>query len=127
MKVLTAQANSATIGDSERNMVQKEFSLLLQQVDLNAQNARWGDTSLFSGGAGAATALGVVAEGQTGLTAVANGFAATLNAASQGMISGIATSATVTPMVDYLMLALLWVRKPLKQLLMPQPTVEHLP
>lgn len=96
MKTLTAQANSATISDSERNMVQKEFGLLLEQVDLNAQNARWGETSLFSGGAGAATALGVVAEGQTGLTAVANGFAATLNAASQGMISGIATSATVT-------------------------------
>ena len=96
MKTLTAQANSATIGDAERNMVQKEFSLLLEQVDLNAQNARWGDTSLFSGGAGAVTASGVVAEGVTGLTAVANGFAATINAASQGMISGIATSATVT-------------------------------
>ena len=93
--VLTVQANSDTIGDSERNMIDKEFGLLLKQVDLNAQNARWGNVSLFAGGAGATTASGVVAEGQTGMVAVANGFAASLNAASQGMISGIASGATV--------------------------------
>lgn len=95
MKVLTTQGNSDTIGTKERNMINQEFQQLLSQVDSNASNARWGGVSLFTGAAGTPAAVGVVSEGVTGLTAVANAFANTLNAASGGMINGVASEATV--------------------------------
>ncbi len=96
MKEITVSANTNTVGDNERAMMNQEFQRLLEQVDLNATNARWGGVSLFTGGGGTATASGIVAEGATGLTAVANAFANTLNANSQGLITGVATDATVT-------------------------------
>lgn len=96
MKVLTAQANSDTIGGPERAMLDQEFQTLLSQVNINAASARWGASSLFTGGAGTASAsAATIAQGEVGFTAVANAFAATLGAASQGMISGVVTGATV--------------------------------
>lgn len=95
LKEITVAANTDTVGANERAMMNQEFQRLINQVDLNATNARWGGVALFTGGGGTATASGVVAEGATGLTAVANGFANTLNATSQGLITGVATDATV--------------------------------
>ncbi len=96
MKELTVSANSDTVGSSQRQQMDKEFQNLSSQITLNAQGARWGGVSLFTGGAGAATANGTITEAAFGMTAVTNGFAATLNAASQGMITGVASAATVT-------------------------------
>lgn len=95
MKELTVSSNSDTIGPEQRSMMDEEFQQLLDQVTKNALGTRWGGISLFSGGAGSATHSGAVAEAQNGMTAVANAFAATLNANSQGFITGVATAATV--------------------------------
>jgi len=96
LKELTVKANTNTVGDSERKMMNEEFQQLLNQVDVNATNARWGGVSLFSGGAGAATHSGAVTEAATGLTAVANAFTNALNATNtQGNIDGYAVDATV--------------------------------
>lgn len=97
LKELTVSASSDTIGTAQREQLNVEFQRLLGQIDINAQGARWGGISLFTGGAGAATASGTVTEAAFGLTAVANAFAATLNTgATQGLVSGVATDATVT-------------------------------
>lgn len=96
LKELTVKANTNTVGDSERKMMNEEFQQLLNQVDVNAVNARWGGVSLFTGGAGAATHSGAVAEAATGLVAVANAFTNAMNATnSQGNIDGFANDATV--------------------------------
>ena len=96
MKALTVAANSDTIGAQDRAMFNEEFQQLLNQVDLNAQNARWGGISLFTGGGGTVSDVGITAEGATGLTTVANAFANTFTAANyQGLFSGIATDAQV--------------------------------
>lgn len=99
MKVLTVQSNSDTIGSSERGMLQAEFSSLLSNVDIIANNTRWGGEPLLNGGPGSATAGAAVVAAPTsvGLTAVANAFQNTISAANtQGLVSGIATDATVT-------------------------------
>ena len=96
LKELTVKANTDTVGDSERQMMNQEFQQLLAQVDVNANSARWGGISLFTGGAGAATSDAAVAEAATGLVAVANGFTNVMNATnSQGNIDGYAVSASV--------------------------------
>lgn len=60
LEKLTVKANTNTVGDSERKMMNEEFQRLVNQVDVNATNARWGGASLFTGGAGAATHSGAV-------------------------------------------------------------------
>lgn len=55
MKQLTALANADTIGVEEREMANEEYSTLLNQVDRNAELAKWGGISLFTGGIGTAT------------------------------------------------------------------------
>lgn len=96
MKELTVSSNSDTVGPAQRQQMNVEFQNLLNQINLNASGARWGGASLFTGGAGAATANGAVTQAANGLNAVANAFAGTLNASSQGMITGVASAATVT-------------------------------
>ncbi|AIK95792.1 flagellin [Candidatus Odyssella acanthamoebae] len=97
MKELTVKANTNSVGDGERKMMNDEFQQLVAQVTINANNARWGGVPLFSGGAGAATHSGAVPEAATGLLAVANAFTNTMNAANtQGNITGYAVDATVT-------------------------------
>lgn len=97
MKTITTQSNSDTVGATERAMLNQEFQDLIKQVDINATSARWGGSSLFTGSVGTVTAGGVVAEGASGLVAVGNNFAGTMNATStQGLISGVATDARVT-------------------------------
>jgi flagellin len=97
LKTIATQANTDTIGASERAMLQQEYNGLLDQVDKNASSARWGGIALFGGGAGAASADGAIAEAATGLTAVANAFSGAITAGdTQGFISGVATAATVT-------------------------------
>lgn len=94
MKALTVAANSDTIGTQDRAMFDQEFQQLLAQVDVNASSARWGGIALFTGGGGTATAAATVASaGVTGVTADADGFTAAI--VGQGMITGVATDATV--------------------------------
>jgi flagellin len=98
MKVLTVQSNSDTISTDERIMLDQEFQALLSNVDIIASNTRWGGVSLLTGGPGSATAGAAVvaAPAAVGLTAVANAFQNTISAGTtQGLVSGIATSATV--------------------------------
>ncbi|MBW8310265.1 MAG: flagellin [Candidatus Paracaedibacteraceae bacterium] len=97
MKELTVKANTNSVGDGERKMMNDEFQQLVAQVTINANNARWGGVSLFSGGAAGATPSGAVAETATGLLNVANAFAGIMNGPnSQGNITGYAVDATVT-------------------------------
>ncbi len=96
LKELTVKANTDSVGDGERKMINDEFQQLLKQVTVNAESARWGGVSLFTGGAGDATAKGAVTQAATGLTAVTDAFAVTLSAANtQGNITGYAVDATV--------------------------------
>jgi flagellin len=97
LKELTVKANTNSVGDGERKMINDEFQQLLKQVTVNANSARWGGVSLFTGGAGTATPSAAVAEAATGLVASANAFAGTLNGNNtQGNITGYAVDATVT-------------------------------
>ncbi|MCX7338000.1 MAG: flagellin [Alphaproteobacteria bacterium] len=59
MSTLSAQANSDTISDPERAMLNNEFTQLMAQIDQNAQ-ANWAGVELFTGGAGAAVASGAI-------------------------------------------------------------------
>jgi flagellin len=96
LKELTVKANTNTVGDSERKMMNEEFQQLVDQINVNADSARWGGSSLFSGGAGASTHSGAVAKAATGLVAVANAFTNVMNATNtQGNIDGFANDATV--------------------------------
>ncbi len=96
LKELTVKANTDSVGDGERKMMNDEFQQLIEQVTINANNARWGGVSLFSGGAGDATANGgPTPQSASGLLANAV-FAGTLNPANtQGNITGYAVDATV--------------------------------
>lgn len=97
MKELTVKANTNSVGDGERKMMNDEFQRLLEQITVNAQNARWGGISLFTGGAGASAHDGNVPQAASGLVAVADAFAGTMNVANtQGNITGYAVDATVT-------------------------------
>lgn len=103
MKQLTVAAGSDTIGPDERGMLNKEFQALNSQIDLNANNARWGGNSLLTGGAGAATAQAAAVAAATvagGATGAGTYFAALgtafTPASSQGFIDGVATDAKVT-------------------------------
>jgi flagellin len=97
MKELTVKANTNSVGDGERKMMNEEFQQLVNQVTINANNARWGGVSLFSGGTSGAMPSGLVAEAATGLVAVTDAFAGTLNGGNtQGNITGYAVDATVT-------------------------------
>jgi flagellin len=51
LATLAAQANSDSIDDSARQMLDKEYQALVNQIDQNAK-VSWGDVSLFTGGAG---------------------------------------------------------------------------
>lgn len=99
MKELTVKANTNSVGDGERKMMNDEFQQLLNQVTVNAKNARWGGVSLFTGGAGTVTHSGAVAQAATGVVAptIADTLAGTMNTANtQGNITGYAVDATVT-------------------------------
>lgn len=101
MKELTVQANSDGIDDAKRGLVNNTFLTLRNQLDKNAVNARWGEVSLFTGGAGAATAAAdVAAPAVAGGVAAAGTIFATIDTAaianSQGMITGTVTDASIT-------------------------------
>jgi flagellin len=51
LATLAAQANSDSIDDSARQMLDKEYQALVSQIDKNAKIA-WGEVQLFTGGAG---------------------------------------------------------------------------
>jgi flagellin len=51
LATLAAQANSDSIDDSARQMLDKEYQALVNQIDQNAK-VSWGDVSLFTGGSG---------------------------------------------------------------------------
>ena len=51
LATLAAQANSDSIDDAARQMLDKEYQALVNQVDKNA-NITWGEIPLFTGGAG---------------------------------------------------------------------------
>lgn len=48
MKQLTVAANTDTVGDPERAKMNAEYQQLVTQLELNAQNARWGGVSLLA-------------------------------------------------------------------------------
>lgn len=103
MNQLAVAANSDTVGDAQRQMMDAEFQALLSQVNLNADNARWGGTSLLNGGAGAVTpqAAAVAAPTVVGGSAAAGTYFAALGtaftaASTQGYVNGVATDASVT-------------------------------
>lgn len=95
MKEITVSANSDTVGASQRSMMDQEFQQLANQIDRNANSARWGGNSLFAGSVGATTHNGSISQSESGLTAQANAFAASINATSRGFINGTASGATV--------------------------------
>ena len=102
MGQLSVAANSDTIGDSQRQMMDAEFQSLLNQINLNADNARWGGASLLNGGSGAVTpqAAAVAAPTVVGGAAGAGTYFAALGtaftaASTQGYINGAATEASV--------------------------------
>jgi flagellin len=98
MSNLATKANNGSLDAKARGLIQNQFAKLFEQVDNIASQTRWSGVSLLSGGAGATTAAGVVAEGVAGLaTLVANTFnAGVIHADSSGVISGAVTDATVT-------------------------------
>lgn len=51
LATLAAQANSDSIDDSARQMLDKEYQALISQIDNNAQ-VSWGDVNLFTGTSG---------------------------------------------------------------------------
>jgi flagellin len=57
MKARATQANSDTIGSSQRAMLDEEYQALLKQVDTTAK-ITWNGISLFAGGSGENTRLG---------------------------------------------------------------------
>ncbi len=82
-------------------MMDAEFQALLTQINLNADNARWGGASLLNGGAGAVTpqAAAVAAPTVVGGAAGAGTYFGALGAAftaasTQGYINGVATEAS---------------------------------
>ncbi|WP_032112603.1 flagellin [Candidatus Paracaedibacter symbiosus] len=103
MKQLTVAANSGSVSSAELQMMNQEFQKLLNQIDNNANNARWAGISLFSGGGGTVTA-GAAVVAAPGTVAGGSGAVGTyfgqINTAgiagSQGMITGVASDATVT-------------------------------
>lgn len=56
MQDLAAQAQSGSIGDAERNMLDKEFQALASQITSNSK-ITWGTTSLLGGGIPVLTAI----------------------------------------------------------------------
>ncbi len=60
MKQRTTQANSDTISDAARAMLDKEYQNLLAQIDVAAAT-KWNGVSLFSGGNGTASRMSTLA------------------------------------------------------------------
>ena len=97
MSTLASQADSDTIDDSKRGMLDQEFQLLLAQIDSNAQT-KWGNVTLFNGGIGTATSVATNATVLVGGTdvfpaGVADSFATTVK--SSGLVCGAASNAEV--------------------------------
>ena len=81
MKALTTQANTSSIGDSQRAMLDQEYQALLTQID-NTANIQWDGTALFAGGSGATTRLAA------GTAINASAGAATADISSTFALSG---------------------------------------
>ena len=98
MSTLAAQANSSTLDDSNRGMLDKEYQLLAAQIDKNAQT-QWGNVTLFDGGIGTSglvtdvLANAPLVGGATTLNAVANAFVNTVS--RSGLVYGSADSVSV--------------------------------
>jgi len=103
MSQLSAQANTGTLDSSQLAMLDQTYQKLIGQIDNNASiNARWGQTSLLTGGAGtynSITANQVISVSNPG-TAPTNTISGILTAQSQGLISGSPVGATVTDLGD---------------------------
>jgi flagellin len=99
MSVLTAQANSGTVGTAELQMINDEYQQLLMQLDNNAIiNSRWAGVSILGGGPGSIINSGaqVLAANPTQV-APANTIINTINTSlTGGLISGVASSVHVT-------------------------------
>lgn len=99
INTLAAQANSDSVQDAERAMIQQEASALLSQVDENAK-VKWGKTELLSGGssaiqlaaAGAATAVTAAVAGDV----VSDTFAVGASATFTGHVTGTVSSVSAT-------------------------------
>lgn len=96
MNALAAKANADDIDTTARSQVNGEYTTLRDFITTIANRTQWNGVALLTGGSGAVTNAGAVTQAANNLTAVANGFAATLGATSQGMITGTAVAANVT-------------------------------
>ena len=104
MKTIAAQANTDTIGSSERKMLNDEFTQLKDQIDKNVDSGEWGGVKLFSGSGGTVTAgptavAAATATGAVNPAAGDNTFLSTgvFNATNtQGYVTGIVSDVTVT-------------------------------
>ncbi len=92
MNQLAAQANSDSIDDTRRGMIDQEFQKLLIQVDTNAAT-KWFSTSLFSGSA--ATSTGSAVTATAALVAVANAFNSSVPTIA-GFVNGAVSNAVTT-------------------------------
>jgi len=96
LQTLAAKATDASLSSTSRALVNNEYQQLLTQVNDVAIRGRWNGVSLMTGGAGAVTAAGVVAQASASVVAgPANTLAGTMNAATTGFINGAASQATV--------------------------------
>ena len=98
MDALAAQAQAGEIGDKERAQIHAVMSKLREGMQTAASETEFNGTKLFTGGAGTVTTAAAIAmAGTNGTSAThANSFAAGANAATQGYVSGVAQSATVS-------------------------------
>lgn len=99
MLELSSQANSDSVDNSQRTMLDGELQQLLNQIDTNATTCRLGEVSLFTGGAGTVTAATTAVAAPTmvtGATITANTFTGFTAGSSQGFITGVAQDFSVT-------------------------------
>lgn len=95
MDALAAKSNSQDIDASTRSQINEEYKTLRDQITTIANRTRWNGVSLLTGGAGAVNTAAAVAQAGTVVAGPANTIAAGINAATQGMISGVAQSVSV--------------------------------
>lgn len=94
MNQLAAQANSSSIDDTRRGMIDQEFQKLLTQVDTNSQT-KWFSTQLFAGGGGTAAGGGGTGSRTTAETSLTIGTGSTRVNSLRDMIGGVTGAATV--------------------------------
>lgn len=98
MRELATQVNNAALQTEERAQANAEFAERLAQIDRIASTTRFGELELLGGGGGSASlhsATAAVAEAITGGVASANALPGTLNAATNGYITGSVDSISV--------------------------------